>query len=314
MTTFADILAPISPEIFFQDYFAERFLHIQGAADKFPGLMPWAKLNDLLASQGLWTRETFLMTLNKEQVHPNLYCRVREQRGGQAVAPDPVRVMEQIKRGATLNLLYIDGFSAELRAIANALRSALGMYTQANLYCSWAGVQAFQAHCDPHDAWVFHTEGEKRWRIYKGRAEAPIRHDSFERVLTQPTVAERGELAAEITLKPGDVLYIPRGVYHEAIALSPGTLHVTFGCFGLIGLDMLNLLWPMLVREREFRAFLPRLTDVKSEQAWAKRVKELGQLLAQKMTSPEVQEALKGFARDRARGAPNFDLPNRHQP
>lgn len=314
MTTFADILAPVTPEVFFRDYFGERFLHVPGPADKVAGLMPWAKLNDLLASQGLWTRETFLMTLNKEQVHPNLYCRIREQRGGQAVAPDPGRVMDQIRRGATLNLLYIEGLSPQLRAVANALRSALGMYTQANLYCSWAGAQAFQAHSDPHDAWVFQTEGEKRWRIYRGRADAPIRHDAFERVLTQPTPEERGELAAEITLKPGEVLYIPRGLYHEALAVTPGTLHVTFGCFGLIGLDLLNVLWPMLVRERAFRAFLPRLTDTGAEQAWAKRVKELGQILAQKLATAEVQEALKAFARDRARAAADFDLPNRHQP
>lgn len=312
MSTFANLIAPKSEADFFQDYFGARFLHIPATNAKFPNLMPWAKLNDLLSQSGLWSRETLLMTLNKEQVHPNLYCRVREARGGgQGVVPDAARVMDLVKRGATLNLLHIDSLSPELRAIANGLRETLGMYTQANLYCSWAGVQAFQAHCDPHDAWVFHTEGEKRWRIYDGRAENPIRHDSFDKAMTQPTEKERGELVAEIILKPGDVLYIPRGIYHEALALTPGTVHVTFGCFGLVGLDMLNLLWPMLVRDKDFRAFLPRLNDPKSEQAWAKRVKELGQKLGGVMAGSEFQDALKVFAKDRARLNPEFKLPER---
>ncbi|MBL8643642.1 MAG: hypothetical protein JNK21_06900 [Rhodospirillaceae bacterium] len=312
MTTLADILAPIGEADFFADYFGERFVHIPaGATPKFPNLMGWAQLNALMSQSALWTRETFLMTLNKEQVHPSQYCRVRDLRGEKAMTPDPARVMEMVKRGATLNLLYIDSTTPELRGLGNAFRDALGMYTQANLYCSWAGVQAFQAHCDPHDAWVFHTEGEKRWRVYSGRADTPIRHDMFDRLMTQPKPEERGDLVAEFVMKPGDVLYIPRGVYHEALAVTPGTVHVTFGCFGTVGLDLLNVLWPLLVRDREFRAFLPRLTDPKGEQAWGKRLKDLGQKLGQAAASAEVQEALKAYAKDRARTAANYDLPKR---
>jgi ribosomal protein L16 Arg81 hydroxylase len=311
MTAFADIIAPITEDEFFRDYFGTRFLHIPAATPKFPGLMPWTQLNDLLSQSALWTRDTFLMTLNKEQVHPNQYCRVREMRGDKAVVPDTARVMDLVKRGATLNLLYIDTFTPVLRDIANTLRETLGMYTQANLYCSWAGVQAFQAHCDPHDAWVFHTEGEKRWRIYKGRAENPIRHDAFDRITAQPTPEERGELVADFVMKPGDVLYIPRGIYHEALAVTPGTVHVTFGCFGTVGLDLLNVLWPLLVKDKDFRAFLPRLTDPKGEQAWGKRLKELGQKLATTVATQDVQDALKAFAKDRAKSTRDFDLPQR---
>lgn len=311
MTAFADLIAPIATDDFFRDVFAERFKHFPAASPRFTDLMPWARLNDLLSASALWGRDTLLMTLNKEQVHPTLYCRARDNRGGTGLIPDPARVMEMVKRGATLNLLYIDSFTPELRDIANALREGLGMYTQANLYCSWAGVQAYQAHCDPHDAWIVHTEGEKRWRVYSGRAEAPIRHDSFDRVMTQPTPEERGELVAEFIMKPGDVLYIPRGIYHEALAITPGTVHVTFGCFGLVGLDMLNVLWPHLVKDRDFRVFLPRLNDPKSEQAWSKRVKELGQKLGAAVAGAEFQDALKAFARDRAKTATTFDLPKR---
>ncbi len=312
MTSFANIIAPISEEDFFRDYFGERFLHIPAeATQKFPNLMPWPQLNAIMSQTALWTRETFLMTLNKEQVHPNKYCRVRDLRGEKAFTPDPARVMEMVKQGATLNLLYIDSLTPELRDVANAFRDTLGMYTQANLYCSWMGVQAFQAHCDPHDAWVFHTEGEKRWRIYNGRAENPIRHDMFDRQITQPKPEERGEVIADFVMKPGDVLYIPRGIYHEALAMTPGTVHVTFGCFGTVGLDLLNVLWPMLVRDKDFRTFLPRITDPKGEQAWGKRLKELGQKIATVVGSPEAQEALKAFAKDRAKSTSDYDLPKR---
>ena len=42
------------------------------------------------------------------------------------------------------------------------------------MYCSFKGVQAFQTHYDLHDVFAVQAEGEKTWRIYESRADAPV--------------------------------------------------------------------------------------------------------------------------------------------
>ena len=44
----------------------------------------------------------------------------------------------------------------------------------ANVYCSFKGVQAFQTHFDLHDVFAVQAEGEKTWRVYESRADAPV--------------------------------------------------------------------------------------------------------------------------------------------
>jgi hypothetical protein len=46
--TFADVIAPVSAEQFFAEYHGRKILHVRGAADKFAGVMSWARLNALL--------------------------------------------------------------------------------------------------------------------------------------------------------------------------------------------------------------------------------------------------------------------------
>jgi hypothetical protein len=54
--------------------------------------------------------------------------------------------------------------------------------------------------------------GAKRWRLYNrpdcARAPGATKTTEF-------TAAQLGEPTAELTLRPGDVLYLPRGVVHQ---------------------------------------------------------------------------------------------------
>lgn len=54
------------------------------------------------------------------------------------------------------------------------LAAQFGARSFANVYCSFRGVQAFQTHFDLHDVFAVQAEGEKTWRIYEARADAPV--------------------------------------------------------------------------------------------------------------------------------------------
>lgn len=99
---------------------------------------------------------------------------------------------------------------------------------QANLYLTPPGAQGFRVHFDEHDVLVLQVRGEKRWRVWD---EQPIPHATrntpWDNALGKPD----DEKAKTIVMKPGDVLYVPRGVLHDA-AVQEGdepSLHVTVG-------------------------------------------------------------------------------------
>jgi len=96
---------------------------------------------------------------------------------------------------------------------------------QANIYLTPPGAQGFRTHFDTHDVFVLQVEGRKRWRVWDGEPlPRPTRRTPW-----PGNMLPQGE-PHEIMMSPGDVLYIPRGVMHDAATL-PGerSLHVTLG-------------------------------------------------------------------------------------
>ncbi|MEI8195599.1 MAG: cupin domain-containing protein, partial [Phycisphaerae bacterium] len=100
--------------------------------------------------------------------------------------------------------------------------------------------------------------GEKRWNIYGNRAAnpiAPLAHGGGE---AQALIdAARGPLAGTVTMRPGDLLYLPRGVYHDALATDGASLHVTFALAPHSGEGVLKLLGQAALRDPQLRAYLP---------------------------------------------------------
>ena len=69
--------------------------------------------------------------------------------------------------------------------------------------------------------------------------------------------AARGPLAMEVRMRPGDVLYLPRGVYHDALAEDGASLHVSFSAAPHSGQRVMQLLEAAAMRDPDFRAYLP---------------------------------------------------------
>jgi hypothetical protein len=81
-------------------------------------------------------------------------------------------------------------------------------------------------HYDTHDVIVLQVLGEKRWRLWPGQpVPQPTRRTPW-----PGGIEPEGEPVA-VTMRPGDTLYVPRGVMHDAAAQdgSEPSLHVTVG-------------------------------------------------------------------------------------
>jgi ribosomal protein L16 Arg81 hydroxylase len=298
--SFDAIMAPLGAERFFAEYEGKRPLHLKGAADKFAAVMNWAKLNDLLGQATIWSQHSLQLFLDKDPIPAARYCAPAQGRdGGQVLRPDPDKVKEFLRRGATLVANDIDHLSANLTGFADALEQALGGKVQGNLYLSSRRRQGFGAHFDTHDVYAVHVEGTKTWHVYEGRVQDPIAHPSFKTFGREHHEKAKGAKLMDVHMAPGDLLYLPRGQYHDALADEGGTVHVAFGITYPIGLDIVSLLFERAVAEPEFRANLPRQGGPDAAAALAGRLAALGErlraILAEPATVAQVAALQRGF-------------------
>ncbi len=109
------------------------------------------------------------------------------------------------------------------------LAAELGHPVQANAYVTPPSNQGFAAHYDVHDVFVLQTAGEKTWRLHHPVHPFPLRDEVWQQRATAVEEAAEGPADLEVTLRPGDCLYVPRGWLHAATALGGVSTHLTLG-------------------------------------------------------------------------------------
>ncbi|HEX6141283.1 MAG TPA: cupin domain-containing protein [Geminicoccaceae bacterium] len=307
---FDRLMQPVGAERFFADYEGRRPLHLEGDADKFKDVMSWSRLNDLLGQATIWSHQSLQLVLDREPVPAARYCTPAPGRdGGQVLRPDPARVKTLLSEGATMVANDIDHLSAGLTAFSKTLEAALGGKVQGNLYLSSKRRQGFAAHFDTHDVYAVHVEGTKTWKVYSGRATDPIAHPAFKTLGREHHEKAKGELMMEVRMKPGDLLYLPRGQYHDALADEGGAVHVAFGITRPIGLDVLTMLFERMVREPAFRANLPRPDGAAGRAALEERLGELARALARSLEDDRLLDEVQAFQAGFRYPRHAYDLP-----
>ncbi|MGI4850957.1 MAG: JmjC domain-containing protein [Janthinobacterium lividum] len=252
---FEQWLKPLSLETFQQDYLDQKFLH--HASKRGKKAIDWINLNRLLEQSAFWTCDNFKLYFNKEPVPITQYCtQVPSHQGQMIYRPHPPAVQHWLSQGGSLVLNDVESLVPDIKRLAGCLRQTFGGQIQANLYASMNAIPAFDSHFDVHDVFVFQAEGQKVWRLYAQRFEAPIAHPKFDQFTQAQHDQAKGALLAEITLRPGDFLYIPRGFYHDALATQGPSMHVTLGLARPIGLDLISLLFEAALDHASFRHYL----------------------------------------------------------
>lgn len=311
MLSLDELLHPITPDQFRADYEGRKPLHIPaGDGDRKREILSWAAFNDLLNQQALWTPSRLRLMRDHMAVPPEQFCRPTRTPDGSVMRPIPGRVELFLSAGSSLVANDVLHFHPPLTAVGRTLSEAFGGDVGANVYCSFRGVQAFGTHFDDHEVIVVHTEGEKVWNLYEARADNPL--------VTFPDTPEtrlwfertRGPVMQKVTMRPGDVLYLPCGWYHDALAGDGGSLHVSFSITPLYGRSLLNLLDGPGMLDPVFRAWLPPAGRDGGEPL-RRRLAEMGRLLASLAESPSLFDEV-AMAQERLVPRPStFELPQR---
>ena len=305
-TTFDAVMAPLGAAAFMAEYQGRRPLHLEGDEAKWRPVMNWDVLNRLLGMTSVWSHTSLVLVIDKEPVPFNAYANPAPGRdGGQVLRPDPAKVKALLARGATLVLNDIDELTPELSAMARAMERALGAKLQANLYLSSKRKQGFRVHFDTHDVFAVHVMGEKTWTVFEGRAQDPIAHPAFKDLTQAHHEAAKGALWKEVRLRPGHLLYLPRGQYHYALADEGPCAHIAFGATYPIGLDAISYLFERMVHEPLARANLPA-----GREALSGRLAELGRRVASLLAEPKATADLTAFQAGFRYPRDTYDLPD----
>jgi hypothetical protein len=187
-------------------------------------------------------------------------------------------------KGATLVVSRFHELHAPLMRFCRGLEQVFLHGVQANIYLTPPGAQGFRVHYDTHDVLVLQVIGEKRWRLWDGQ---PVPRPTW-RTPWPGNIEPAGE-ATTITLRPGDTLYVPRGVLHDAAAQEgeDPSLHVTIGLLDPSFATVLRLAVDLLEAEEPgLRESFPtwRLAE------GPERLAELARPLAARLAEPAALE------------------------
>jgi len=244
----ARLLDPLGASAFFGAHWERGPLHVDRADP--------ARFDDLVSLEGI---ERLLSA--RELRFPD----VQLSRAGTPVPPEtyadeanrilPLRLGRLHRDGATVVLSRAHDLFPPLRDLVREVEAALGWRCQANVYLSPPGNRGFGSHYDTHDVFILQVAGRKTFRFQSGGVELPFCDERYDPESTGERVP--GE---SIELAPGDTLYIPRGVLHDAVAHEDAaSLHVTLGVFPVVLRDVLREAVQIAAeRDVELRRAAPR--------------------------------------------------------
>lgn len=143
---------------------------------------------------------------------------------GKTSVVDVADLVAQFRDGATVILNAMNRFWPSLSQFCRNLEIEFHHPVHANVYLTPEEAQGFRPHFDTHDVFVLQIAGAKSWKLYDVEKHLPFRDEP-----SDISTAELGEPRMSFDLLPGDALYIPRGLVHEARTTSALSLHITVG-------------------------------------------------------------------------------------
>ncbi|XP_036059379.1 ribosomal oxygenase 2 isoform X1 [Onychomys torridus] len=211
---FESLISPIKVETFFKEFWEQKPLLIQrndpSLATYYQSLFKFSDLNRLCLLGLYYGKDVNVCrcingkkkVLNKDgKVH---FLQLRK---------------DFDQKRATIQFHQPQRFKNEFWRIQEKLECYFGSLVGSNVYMTPAGSQGLPPHYDDVEVFILQLEGEKHWRLYSPTVPLAREYsvEPEERIGT-PT--------HDFTLKPGDLLYFPRGTIHQAETPS-GLAHST---------------------------------------------------------------------------------------
>lgn len=247
----ADLIQPHDVGTFLDAYWERQPLLVRGAdADRYSSLFSLADIDHVFATPLL--------------IHSSSVRVIRDGRGlsldqiGRRGARGDHETVEAIlnehRQGATIALQALNRLFPALRDLCQALAADLSATMQVNAYLTPPSSQGFDTHFDTHDVFILQISGAKQWNVFEPVVALPLRTrtagDGFRTGSDNPLL--------DVELRPGDLMYIPRGFPHHAVSTQSTSLHLTVGAHAITWAAVMRaVLDTQEKHDPRFRASLP---------------------------------------------------------
>ena len=215
------LLEPTDLGTFKRDYWESRPLVLsRNDGDRFANLLSLATVDEILYHSSLRS-DDIRVTRNGESIPFRDLSKV----GANDTDGGLEALYQEYRRGASIMLLLLHERWPPLKTLCQSLSSELSARIQANMYLTPPEAQALKTHYDTHDVFVLQIHGKKRWRLFDRAVQLPLSHQRY----TADEDISFDNPMMEVTLSPGDLMYLPRGYPHEAESADGASLHLTIG-------------------------------------------------------------------------------------
>jgi len=260
------LFAPLGASTFFAEYYEKKHLHLRAERDERVGLL---------------SHEEFMHALVEAPTVPEgLVCFPEQIDTTHTELLSDISVLTQyIDAGHPLVLNRARGITARIDAMSAFLAQTFGGHVWPNVYATGCAGTPFDMHFDAHEVIAIHCTGQKTWDISQVRVDRPIEAIEMAPAIELALRARRDEAAANIAqsfaVQPGDLVYVPRGQFHNARTTEGRSLHVTFGIELPTGFDLVKRMMMEILADPAMREYpLPRAVDSNGERAnvWRQEV------------------------------------------
>jgi ribosomal protein L16 Arg81 hydroxylase len=260
------LLGQIELDTFLTSVSSRKELFVPGALANGKRPLSWRRLDELIEAQWLVPSRVRLVHRGREC---SFVMREGTATGGGEPRFDVGRFHEHLRQGATLVVNGVECAIPAVREISDALSGVYGACAVANAYGCFGRDEGFGIHYDDHDVFVVQVEGHKTWLLYGPTTPHPV-----DAVYRNTTPRPQNQPTSRLVLRPGDVLYLPRGHWHNALGAGVPSLHISFSVRTHTALALLTWHLERLKQSEFFRSDLPRFSDRPAQLRWAEELRD----------------------------------------
>lgn len=292
MFGFDYLLGSVSQDEFFEKYWGKRAVIIPGDETRFSEIFSWDEVNHFLN----YSRTNFdgirLLLEKKELPRREL-----------------ANAKNYLEKGATLVINGVNQIDPVVSRFSSFIGRELNTPINTNCYASYTSKQGFDTHFDEHDVFIVQVEGSKLWAVFEPTIEHPLHIQALNK-----GDAPTSDPYIECELKKGDVLYIPRGHWHHAVAATP-SVHLTVGPESRSGVEYLQ--WAvsqMMHGDKFFRQDIPiagsqLFGGTRSDEELDQYLETFSQRFVEVFSSSVLKESIVQYAMTSNPIGTNLNLP-----
>lgn len=146
-------------------------------------------------------------------------------------------VYDYLRRGATLIANKISN-EPKVHLFSKRIADYTGRRVVSSAYAAFGTKDSFRCHWDTRDVFAIQLIGRKRWIVYEPTFKLPLysqQSRDYEHLYPCPTDAY-----LDVVMEAGDVLYVPRGWWHNPLPLGEGSFHLAIGTFPAYAVDYVS--------------------------------------------------------------------------